>query len=143
PVSVEAADDPERDTMQSIQVTTINNGAPVVTRVDHAFIESPELKELKRLYERVSEIGPGPYLLKKGDKAREVPHVDELVRALDDEARKGQSIQRYKGLGEMNPEQLWETTMDPSNRSLLKVEINDAYEADQVFSDLMGDEVEP
>src|SRR5690606_13174087 len=132
-----------RDAMQAIVVTTLHNGAPVLTRIDHNLVESPEMRELVRLRERVEEIGPGPFRVVKGEREQEVATIDALVLALDEEARKGQSIQRYKGLGEMNPGQLWETTMDPENRSLLRVDIKDAYEADQVFSDLMGDEVEP
>jgi DNA gyrase subunit B len=143
PVRVETAEDPERDTMQAVMVHTLHNGAPVLTRVDHSLLESPELKELTRLYERTQLVGEGPYKVVKGDSEKEASSFDELVRLLDAEARRGLAIQRYKGLGEMNPEQLWETTMDPGNRSLLRVEITDAVEADQVFSDLMGDEVEP
>ena len=143
PVKVETAADPERSTMQALIVTTLNNGAPVVTNVTHTLIESPELAELRRLEGRVSLLGRGPYRLQRGQNEVVLESVDDLVQRMDEEARKGHAIQRYKGLGEMNPEQLWETTMDPSTRSLLRVEISDAYEADQVFSDLMGDEVEP
>jgi DNA gyrase subunit B len=143
PVTVEAGEDPERATVQALTVTTVHNGAPVVTLVSAALLESPEMAELKRLYGRMKDIGTGPFFLERGGVTSELPTVDELVRRLDQEARKGLTVQRYKGLGEMNPDQLWETTMNPENRSLLQVTIEDGVEADKVFSDLMGDEVEP
>lgn len=75
--------------------------------------------------------------------AKPMESMFELLDAILDEAQKGISIQRYKGLGEMNAEQLWDTTMNPENRSMLKVSVDDAIEADSIFSDLMGDKVEP
>ena len=89
---------------------------------------------------------PPLYLIKKGQKAHSYAYTDEELRRLLDEIGRDQkniTVQRYKGLGEMNPEQLWETTMDPKYRTLLKVNLSDAAEADSVFSILMGDKVEP
>jgi DNA gyrase subunit B len=89
---------------------------------------------------------PPLYLVKKGQKAHRYAYTDEELRVCMDEIgsdKKNVSVQRYKGLGEMNPEQLWETTMDPQYRTLLQVTLSDAAEADAIFSILMGDKVEP
>ena len=89
---------------------------------------------------------PPLYLIKKGQKAHRYAYTDEELQLVLNEVGRDQkniSVQRYKGLGEMNPSQLWETTMDPAYRTLLKVNLSDAAEADSVFSILMGDKVEP
>jgi DNA gyrase subunit B len=118
-------------------------GAPRLTRIDHDYLSGAEWTELAALHAAVKEIGPGPYLLKHDGADEEVPDVFAAVEALKKAAAQGQNIQRYKGLGEMNPEQLWETTMDPAKRTLLQVRVDDAVDADEVFSVLMGDAVEP
>jgi len=81
-------------------------------------------------------------ILKSGDNELPAYSVQDILRIVRENGKKGLQIQRYKGLGEMNPEQLWETTMDPAKRTLLKVMIEDAVEADNIFTTLMGEEVE-
>ena len=85
----------------------------------------------------------GPYVLRRKDDEKRVGTLAEAAEAILDSAKKGLTASRYKGLGEMNPEQLWETTMDPQVRTLLQVQIKDAIEADTMFTILMGDQVDP
>jgi DNA gyrase subunit B len=91
----------------------------------------------------MSSIGMPPYSIEDGDAKTQLKSLGTILSYVMEGGKKGQYIQRYKGLGEMNPEQLWETTMNPETRVLLQVRIEDAVEADQIFSTLMGDEVEP
>jgi len=127
-----------------VALTTRHNGAPVETMINHRLVDSPELAELHHLYERMRSLGRPPFTVaaEKGEPTQ-FATFDHLVKALLEGARKGQTIQRYKGLGEMNPGQLWETTMDPSTRTFLQVRVDDTVEADEIFTVLMGDAVEP
>jgi DNA gyrase subunit B len=117
-------------------------GAPRQTRLDFDYLSGAEWTELSELHANLAEIGPGPYRLETEGGDSEVDDVFEAVETLKKAAMAGQTIQRYKGLGEMNPEQLWETTMDPTKRTLLQVRVDDMVEADEIFSILMGDAVD-
>jgi DNA gyrase subunit B len=126
-----------------LQVRARMNGGTQTTMIDAELCGSPEFEELRRLTNELRPVGEPPYTITAAQKSTT---ADSLAAAVSDilaQARKGVDIQRYKGLGEMNPEQLWETTMNPETRTLLQVRIEDAYEADDIFSTLMGDEVEP
>jgi DNA gyrase subunit B len=114
------------------------------TRLDSDFVRGPDFTRLSDLAGRISSISPGPYRLSAGeDEPVEIAEPVGLLAEILKRGEKGLSIQRYKGLGEMNPEQLYETTMDPARRTLLQVRADDAPEADSVFTALMGDDVEP
>ena len=114
------------------------------TFVDRATMRVPILGAARVIFEQLGVLCRGPYTIHRGeDEAVSVSTRHELLGALLKRGRKGLDIQRYKGLGEMNPEQLWETTMDPERRTLLQVRIDDTVEADNIFTVLMGDQVEP
>ena len=142
PVSVEMTDDAEHGGVRCI-VRTRQNGSAQETVVDAAFLQSPEFLELQRLATPLRAAGPAPFAVVAGERESSAPALATAVAEVLAAARKGLDIQRYKGLGEMNPEQLWETTMNPDTRTLLQVRVEDAVEADLMFSTLMGDEVEP
>ena len=101
------------------------------------------MRELLAMTEHLGELGPPPYVLYGGNVESTANNFDELLRTVYDSGKKDLGVQRYKGLGEMNPGQLWDTTMDPIQRSLLQVTIEDAVEADSIFTTLMGDQVDP
>jgi DNA gyrase subunit B len=111
--------------------------------LDINFITSPEFRELENLFSIIKDFGTLPYRVKIKDETKEITRSKELLESILSAAKRGLTIQRYKGLGEMNPHQLWETTMDPDKRTLLQVTIQDSVEADSIFTILMGDQVEP
>jgi DNA gyrase subunit B len=119
------------------------HGTPSQKYLPREFFESAEYQRIADLGRTLAGlIGEGAFVM-RGEDRLEVGSFKEAMKWLLEQARKGQSIQRYKGLGEMNPEQLWDTTINPESRRLLRVKIDDAVTADDVFTTLMGDQVEP
>ncbi len=126
---------------QSYSVVLIRDGNK--TELSLEFIKSPEFKELKKFFTIVDEMGELPYIVMHHEKENIFNSTGEILEFVMQVAKKGLSIQRYKGLGEMNPHQLWETTMDTEKRTLLQVSIEDVVQSDEIFTILMGDQVEP
>jgi DNA gyrase subunit B len=129
--------------LPSIVVETQRGTTREQTHLTLEFCASPEFEEVRRLAANLADAGRPPFAVVSGDQRIEMPSLPAAVRHIMANARKGLEIQRYKGLGEMNPEQLWATTMNPETRTLLQVKVEDLPEADVIFSMLMGDAVEP
>ena len=130
----------------AIRLGSRRDGVERVVRLDWGLVTSAEYRALASNALGLEAIAASSFTVLKAEKQDEAAHYDRLEDALEQlyaGAKKGLSIQRYKGLGEMNPTQLWETTMDPTRRRLLQVRIEDDVEADSIFTVLMGDEVEP
>ena len=124
-------------------VTTVRNGVRRNYVLNRDYFASADYEAFAAFQERTTDLLQENGQVRKGEKSENVPGLAEALGWLQTEALRGQTRQRYKGLGEMNPDQLWETTMDPSSRTMLRVTIEDAIAADQVFTTLMGDQVEP
>jgi DNA gyrase subunit B len=135
-------EDPENNCYR-IRYLSAKNGSRWETVLDAELVTIPAFQELFRIAGEFSDIGDPPYRLEKGEDRKQVGSLFALKDEILHLGRKGLGIQRYKGLGEMNPGQLWETTMNPETRTLLQVGIADAAEAERIFSTLMGDDVEP
>ncbi len=129
----------------AIHVTQTVNGVPKTGVVDAAFLAGYEMRKVAELAAKIDGFLDGPYRLRANGSGAEqaLATLPEAVDAVLASAEKGLTINRYKGLGEMNPETLWETTMNPASRRLLQVRVEDAVEADEIFTILMGDAVEP
>ncbi len=141
-IRVSAHFDPKTERYQA-RIERTRHGNVRVTTIDSEFVHSGDYAQIRQTAEMLRGlVGVGAYV-RRGEKKFPVKDFGEAMRWLLAEVQKSMSLQRYKGLGEMNPSQLWETTMDPQIRRLLRVQIDDGIAADEIFTKLMGDEVEP
>jgi len=142
PVTIDIEKD-EEESKYRIDVKSRRNGLERRTVIDYDLTESPSFEEIVSINRKIEAVGEPPFRLEIEDKVEDVSSFSGLVGMIMELGRKKLAIQRYKGLGEMNAEQLWETTMNPENRQILQVAIEDAVKANEIFSTLMGDQVEP
>lgn len=119
------------------------HGNRLTSQIDQNFVESGDYVQLRKTGQVLHDLFGKGASVQRGEQKQAVTEFKEALDWLLSQVKQGMSVQRYKGLGEMNPEQLWETTMDPNVRRLLKVQIEDAIGADEIFTTLMGDQVEP
>src|SRR4029079_17590564 len=141
-IRVSAHFDPKTERYQA-RIERTRHGNMRVTTIDSEFVHSGDYAQVRQTAEMLRGlVGVGAYV-QRGEKKYPVKDFGDAMRWLLAEVQKSMSLQRYKGLGEMNPSQLWETTMDPTVRRLLRVQIDDGIAGDEIFTKLMGDEVEP
>lgn len=133
----------EEESKYYIEVKSQRHGLARLTVVDFDLTESPSFGEIVAITRKVREVGEPPFTAEMNGSTLEVTSFSKLVELFMEQGRKNLSIQRYKGLGEMNADQLWETTMNAENRKILQVTIDDAVKANEIFATLMGDQVEP
>jgi DNA gyrase subunit B len=126
-----------------VAITRVQHGIGTTRYLPREFFGTNEYKHIMALAAKINDLLSEDSFVKRGEREAPVGSFAEAVAWLMSEARRGQSIQRYKGLGEMNPDQLWDTTVNPETRRLLQVKIDDAVKADEIFTTLMGDQVEP
>jgi DNA gyrase subunit B len=127
----------------TVQFRAGNNGSGKTFVINPEILGQYEFRQLVKAYDLLSGFGLPPYTVRQGEETTVYTHIDDLLEQIYKLAEKGLTIQRYKGLGEMNPDQLWDTTMNPETRRLLQVTVRDAVGADEIFTILMGDQVEP
>lgn len=125
------------------QVAITNHGVTHTTVINKDVFMSPDYRKMTDFGAKLNDLIKPGAMIERDSKKQVIESFPQAIQWLLAEAKKGQTFQRYKGLGEMNPEQLWETTMDPARRVFLQVKVEDAIAADQIFTTLMGDEVEP
>jgi DNA gyrase subunit B len=126
-----------------IAITRVQHGIPSTRYLPREFFGTNEYRHIMALAAKINDLLSDDSYVKRGERQSPVITFSAAVEWLMSEARRGQAIQRYKGLGEMNPDQLWDTTVNPETRRLMQVKIDDAVKADEIFTTLMGDQVEP